>query len=209
MAQPRDLQHEFYDMLMESQYWLPETMLNYQRSQLAQLLRHARANVPFYEKRLDPVFTGSGDIDWERWEEIPIVTRSDMLERRDDMLARELPKGHGTVGTLASSGSTGLPIQITTNRLTVLAANSNRWRAHRWHGLDWSRTYTARDGLDPKADWPAGQALGPWGPRWDENALRGQAFRLSRNATVEQTLQYLSASKSTYFSGARGGARGP
>lgn len=33
MAEQRDLQHEFYDMLMESQYWLPETMVTYQRSQ--------------------------------------------------------------------------------------------------------------------------------------------------------------------------------
>jgi phenylacetate-CoA ligase len=200
MSKPRDLQHEFYDMLMESQYWLPETMLTYQRSQLAQLLRHARTNVPFYENRLDPVFTATGDIDWDRWHEIPIVTRTDMLEHRDAMLAREIPKGHGASSTISSSGSTGLPIQITSNRLTVLAANANRWRAHRWHGLDWSKTYTARDGHAAEAAWPHGQLLGRWGPSWDENAQTGKAIRLNREATASNMLEFINRSGSSYFS---------
>ncbi len=200
MSQPRDLQHEFYDMLMESQYWLPETMLSYQRSQLAQLLRHARANVPFYETRLDPVFTADGDIDWDRWGEIPIVKRSDLFERRQEMLAKVLPKGHGAVSTISSSGSTGLPIQVTSNRLTTIAANANRWRAHRWHGLDWSRTYTARDRLDPEADWPHGQPMGPWGAPGDAAAAAGRSFLLSRRATAEQTLEFLDRTGSSYFS---------
>lgn len=200
MSQPRDLQHEFYDMLMESQYWLPETMLSYQRSQLAQLLRHARANVPFYETRLDPVFTPSGDIDWDRWEEIPIVTRTDMLKRREDMLAREMPKGHGSSSTISSSGSSGLPIQVTSNRLTVLAANANRWRAHRWHGLDWSRTYTARDGSAAEAAWPHGQLLGRWGPSWDEGAQQGKAYRLNRDALAPKALEFINRTGSAYYS---------
>ncbi len=200
MSQPRNLQREFFDMLMESQYWLPETMLAYQRSQLSQLLRHARANVPFYEHRLDAVFTAGGDINWDRWSEIPIVKRSDLFERRHEMLAKELPKGHGAIGTISSSGSTGLPIQVTRNRLTAIAANANRWRTHRWHHLDWSRTYTGRDRLDPEADWPHGRPMGPWGPPGDAAAAAGRCFLLSRRATAEQTLEFLDRTGSSYFS---------
>lgn len=200
MSQPRNLQHEFYDMLMESQYWLPETMLAYQRSQLSQLLRHARANVPFYEKRLDAVFTATGDINWDRWSEIPIVTRADMAERRESMLAREVPKGHGYSGTNSSSGSSGIPIQITNNRLTVLAANANRWRSHRWHNLDWSQVYAARDGVSDKAAWPSGELIGPWGPPWETNAAAGRAFRLSRMASLEQSLDFITRTGAAYFS---------
>lgn len=200
MSQLRDLSHQFYAMLMESQYWLPEAMVAYQRNQLAQLLRHARANVPFYAHRLDAVFTASGDIDWERWHDIPIVRRSDLFEHRHDMLAKAMPKGHGAVSTISSSGSTGLPIQVTSNRLTAIAANANRWRAHRWHGLDWSRTYTARDRLDPEADWPHGQLMGPWGPPGDAAAAAGRWFLLSRRATAEQSLEFLGRTGSSYFS---------
>jgi hypothetical protein len=41
------LHHRFYDMLMQSQYWSAERMQEHQRSQLAQLLRHAKKSVPF------------------------------------------------------------------------------------------------------------------------------------------------------------------
>ena len=60
------IQKQIFDMLMESQYWPPEQMLAFQRNQIAQLLKHARKNVPFYENRLAPVFTKNGEVDWDR-----------------------------------------------------------------------------------------------------------------------------------------------
>ena len=198
--QPQDLQRAFYEMLLESQFWSPRQIEDYQRGQLTQLLRHARRNVPFYEKRLDPVFTASGDIDWDRWEDIPIVRRSDMLEHRDAMLARERPAGHGALSTIQSSGSTGQPIGVTSNRLTVMAANANRWRSHRWAGVDWSQTYTGRDAFRPESEYPHGEKLGAWGPAWDPDAARGTGYRISRNASPEQLLEFISRTSTRYFS---------
>lgn len=197
---PEELQRAFYEMLLESQYWSPRQIQDYQRGQLEQLLRHARKNVPFYEKRLDPVFTASGDIDWDRWEDIPIVRRSDMVEHRDAMLAVERPKGHGTIGSIASSGSSGRPITITNNRLTSLAANANRWRSHRWHGLDWSATLAVRGDPQPGADPDAGRRLGHWGPGWDETARRGQVAEYMRNFSSERLLDYLQDENVRYLS---------
>lgn len=194
------LLQQFHAMLMESQYWSPAALVDYQRTQLSQLLRHARANVPFYATRLDGVFTATGEIDWDRWHEIPIVTREDMHQHREAMLARQLPPGHGATGTIETSGSTGLPIRITTNRLTGIAANANRWRAHGWAGLDWSRTYTARDGDSEAAAWPDGQTLGPWGPPWVPEAAAGRSFRINRNASNAELLEYLGRTGSSYFS---------
>jgi len=197
---PQELQRAFYDMLMESQFWSPQQLVDYQRGQLAQLLRHSKTNVPFYEKRLDPVFTASGDIDWDRWSEIPIVTRADMANHRDAMLAAERPKGHGTVGSIASSGSTGQPISITNNRLTTLAANANRWRAHRWHGFDWSATYTARHGADFRAAYPHGFERGSWGPPWDPEAQRGRVLELHSDASMSDNVEFLRRTGSRYYS---------
>jgi phenylacetate-CoA ligase len=106
------LRQRIYEMLMESQYWPPEQMLAYQRSQLAQLLRHAKATVPFYQKRLDVVFKKNGEIDWDRWNEIPIVTRADLRDRREEMLTTALPQGHGPTKNFSTSGTTGVPITI-------------------------------------------------------------------------------------------------
>ena len=75
------LRQRIYEMLMESQFWPPAKMLEFQRSQLAQLLRHAKATVPFYKTRLDPLFEKNDDINWDRWHEIPIVTRADLRDQ--------------------------------------------------------------------------------------------------------------------------------
>ena len=77
-----EAQKKIFGMLMESQYWPPEQMLAFQRSQLMQLLRHARRNVPFYKNRLNPVFNKNDEIDWDRWHEIPIVSRADLRPQR-------------------------------------------------------------------------------------------------------------------------------
>ena len=120
------------EMLMESRFWPPEVMLAFQRSQLKQLLLHARGNVPFYKTRLDPVFKKNGDIDWDRWHEIPIVTRADLRDRRDEMLATELPPDHGPTKTYNSSGSSGIPIAVEVTQIWTFA---NRAAAHRFHKL--------------------------------------------------------------------------
>lgn len=65
-------------MLQDGLSWSNETLLAYQRNQLEQLLRHARKHVPFYSKRLDCLFTKSDQIDWSRWQEVPILKRSDL-----------------------------------------------------------------------------------------------------------------------------------
>ena len=77
-----DLQREHFEMLMESQYWPADRLLDYQRTQLEHLVRHAKANVPFYENRLDRLFSPFGTIDWDQWTRLPILTRQDLGDHR-------------------------------------------------------------------------------------------------------------------------------
>lgn len=124
-----------FEMLMESQYWPPEKMLEFQRSQLSQLLRHAKANVPFYKTRLDPVFKENGEIDWDHWHELPIVTRADLRDKRNEMLATELPPGHGPTKTYNSSGSSGIPIAVEVTQIWTCANNAAAYRFHKLQGI--------------------------------------------------------------------------
>lgn len=130
------LRQRIFEMLMESQYWPPERMLEFQRSQLAQLLRHARANVPFYKTRLDPVFKNNGEIDWDRWHEIPIVTRADLRQRRTKLLAVELPTGHGPTREFSTSGSSGVPIKVTVTSIATTARHAAMERFAALHEID-------------------------------------------------------------------------
>lgn len=163
-------------MLMESQYWLPETMLTYQRSQLAQLLRHARANVPFYERRLDPIFTATGDIDWDRWHEIPIMRRSDLVNHKEAMRAKQLPRGHGPVRSIQSSGSTGHPIEALVTYLAKLSSDATAWRSGSWHEFDYGQTLCIRNGSEPDIVPPNALRLGPLGPRLGHFCAVGPQF---------------------------------
>jgi len=194
-----DLQHQFYDMLMQSQYWSPERMRDYQRSQLSQLLRHAKKNVPFYESRLDAVMKPNGDIDWDRWGEIPIVKRSDLIEHRDAMLARELPPGHGKTAEQRTSGSTGRQATITTNGLVSVFRSACLYRSHIWHGVDWTRNILTRSGENPAlAPWPDGERMGFWGPSWDAKSS-GESFVVNRATTLEQLLEMIGRKNAGYL----------
>jgi phenylacetate-CoA ligase len=200
MSDEGGLQRQFYDMLMDSQWWSAEQLRSYQRSQLSQLLRHAKANVPFYEHRLDAVLKPNGDVDWDRWSEIPIVTRTDMVEHREAMQATELPVGHGPTSVSETSGSTGIAIAITSTQVGELANNGLRWRCQRWNGLDWSKNLCIRDGEDPSVGaFPYGKAAGHWGPFWDERAQRGQAWTINKIASGEEVLRFHASHRCSYL----------
>jgi phenylacetate-CoA ligase len=192
MSTQMSLQQQFYEMLMESQWWSAEQLRDYQRSQLSQLLRHAKKNVPFYEHRLDAVLKPNGDIDWDRWSEIPIVKRQDMIDHRDAMQAKELPPGHGPTAVFETSGTTGAAISVTTTSLMSLASNGLRWRCHVWNDLDWTKTLCIRDGSDPeRGKPPRGTPVGPWGPTWDVIAQTGRSWLITKLASGEETLDFL------------------
>eukprot|EP01035_Chromulina_nebulosa_P004491 gene4491-6145_t len=174
MSTQGGLQRQFYDMLMESQWWPADDLRDYQRGQLGQLLRHAKRNVPFYETRLDAVLKPNGDIDWDRWGEIPTLRRTDLVAYREAMQARDMPAGHGPTHVLASSGSTGVAIQVTTTAVAQIADRALRWRVQRWHDLDWSKVMLNRMGSAANSDWFGGaEAMGTWGALGDPATERG------------------------------------
>jgi phenylacetate-CoA ligase len=111
---------QVFDMLMDSRTWSFAQMLTFQQSQLEQLLRHARANVPFYRTRLDCMFRKGDSIDWHCWNEIPILTRQDVQENNADVVSQQLPAGHGITNTFRTSGSTGRPISVNVSTLMAM-----------------------------------------------------------------------------------------
>jgi phenylacetate-CoA ligase len=199
MSGPADLQRRFYDMLMESQYWPADRLRDYQRSQLAQLLKHAKAHVPFYEYRLDSVLKPNGDIDWDRWNEIPILTRADLQDHHESMQAKMVPAGHGQTRVDKSSGSTGRPIETTHNLLENWAGNAALLRAFDWHNISFDRAQLNITGDNPAvAAWPDGRRRGAWGPEWAPG--KGERYELNITTEPEQIAQFLAAGDFAYVS---------
>ena len=195
------LPHQFFDMLMASQWWSADALRSYQRSQLSQLLRHARDQVPFYEHRLDAVFKPDGDIDWDRWNEVPIVRRQDLVEQGDAMLARQLPNAHGTTTVSVTSGTSGASVQVTSTQLAHIALHANRFRSYDWHQIDWTRLCcSVLLNADPEIDaWPDGSILGPWGPEWEAASIDGALIRINRSTPADKILEFLVRKQPAYL----------
>ena len=199
MTEALPFHQRIYDMLMESQYWPPEQMLEYQRSQLAQLLKHAKAKVPFYKDRLDPVFKGNGDINWDRWHEIPVVKRRNLVEDRESMWAAQLPPGHGATWEEFSSGSSGTPVTTRHNLLEGWVSNTIMHRAHRWYGMDWSKTSVSWRGDDGLSNWPEGSRNESWAPSWLAPQERGENFSVNRATLQENAVEFMLRKRASYW----------
>jgi phenylacetate-CoA ligase len=191
MIHPSQNQKLFYDTLMESQYWPEEKRRDLQRTHLARLLRHARDHVPFYGERLDALFSRSGDIDWSRWNDIPIVRRADLRDHREAMLSPSLPPVHGRVHDQQSSGSTGARITVTHSDYAGWLNRAAVFRAHGWHGIDWSKDIFSWWGEDAGVDTLEGVQTGPkWGPLWMPEAT-GRQFTLNRHVATSDVLAFI------------------
>ena len=199
MSTDGGLLRKYYDMLMESQFWPADALRDHQRSQLAQLLRHAKMNAPFYQTRLNAVLKPNGDIDWDKWGEIPIVKRQDMVEHRETMLATNVPPGHGQAQDYTTSGSTGVPITVRANGIATLAGRAAEYRAFNWHGIDFSQVL-CRIVNDPSAPrWPDGHHGGPWGPPWAYGTSAGRTVAISMFDSYEHILDFIQRSEGQYL----------
>jgi phenylacetate-CoA ligase len=165
-------------MLVQSMTWDADTLRQFQHSQLEQLLRHARANVPFYKNRLDCVFRADGTVDWSRWSDIPILTRADLQKHGRQLKARRLPPGHGKTASFESSGSTGVPIKVTTTTLANIVRNAL-----------WSRFYRLNGQTNPLLH------MKFWFTKPGNKAFHERFYRPASDATLIYGNRNLSASK--------------
>ena len=131
--------NRFLKALAHSERAPRDELGRYQQNLIEQLARHAHKHVPFYRDRLSCLFTPQGEIDFARWKEVPIVTRSEAAEHAAEMRAPQLSKSYGQVQEIHTSGSMGIPLTIASNALVSIAANAALTRMARWWAIDTSR----------------------------------------------------------------------
>jgi phenylacetate-CoA ligase len=121
-----------------SQWWSAEELRAHQYRQLAALLRHARATVPFYQKRLAGTgLTDEQALTPEGWLRIPLLTRQDIREHQADLTATTLPNGHGPVHRNKTSGSTGQSLEVVGTAVDTLMWQGLTIRDDYWHQRDY------------------------------------------------------------------------
>ncbi|MFQ5784951.1 MAG: phenylacetate--CoA ligase family protein [Alphaproteobacteria bacterium] len=154
--------------LERSQWWPEEVLRKMQLHQLQPLLAHARKSVSFYHDRLGAIAgLRPGDLGFEAWRDIPILSRRDIQDAGSALFSNSLPKEHGPLGQIHSSGSTGRPIMVKTTRITGLFFAALNLRYHLWHERDFSAKTVKitrprpTDGKDRPVGWVPGYRSGP------------------------------------------------
>ena len=192
---------KIFEMMRTSQYWPPAAMLDFQRSQLSQLLIHAYANSPFYKERLKVLFDHNGEVDWRRWDEVPITKRSDLRDRGKDMLAVQLPPGHVATYEYSTSGSSGVPISVTYGNVFVAASQAARYRAFIWHDIDYTKMRGRLTEMQTE-DWEREIEfrMGKWGPPWETIAAQGDELIVNLKLDTAKQLSIMSQWPLNYLS---------
>ncbi len=135
----------------------PQLILGRQFEQLRVLIDHARTQAPFYREHLRraQIFSLAGitPTSFARW---PLLSRGDVLDAGEALLARNLPAAHGELIWNTTTGSTGQPVRVATSSLGSLFQDALVMRSHFWYGLELGLKFGAiRSGKhEPKgADW--------------------------------------------------------
>ncbi len=158
------LQYQFE----RSQWWSAETLVQHQLRQLELLLAHAARTVPLYHDRLGVLAgTRRGELTMAVFHRLPLLSRTDIQEAGAALVSRRLPKDHGKVFDISTTGSTGRPITIKTTEITRLFFRALNLRYHLWHGRDFSGKTAKITGAVSSADsgklagWVPGYLSGP------------------------------------------------
>lgn len=154
--------------LQQTQWWPADRIMQAQRRQLAALLDHARAEVPFYAGRLPAGLPDPADAEaWEAaWRTIPVLTRDEIqaADAGETLLAHHLPPGHGEYREVFTSGSTGRPVRAVRSQVWELVWSAFTVRDHLWHRRDLTGTMAViRESGHGKAAYPDGDAQQGWG----------------------------------------------
>ncbi len=121
-------------MQLQQTQWLDAAALaDLQAQQLQELLRHARAQVPYWRERLPEA---GGDSPLEHLRRLPLLGRGDVQAAGVSLRALSLPPSHGQARPGATSGSTGTPVAFWSSDLAAFFTEVCSVRDHLWHGRD-------------------------------------------------------------------------
>lgn len=165
--------------LKVSQWWPPAELRAAQQAQLTWLVRWAADKVPYYQREKWPAeFAARLAQDpgqfWDTWREMPTLAKPELRALGPRLYARSIPPAQLPFGTIRTSGSTGISVELRTTATTRQLWEALTLREHLWSQRDFSkrlgiirsRKQTARstDGLI-QPNWGAPVAsLFPSGP---------------------------------------------
>ena len=178
---------ELVDRLMASQ-WMPEELLQAsQREPLYRLAEHASKQSPLVRRRLAEAGLRPEDIAAPGGlARMPLLRRRDFQLAAAELYCAEVPREHGPVNVLRTSGSTGEPVAVRRTHLTDLHWYALTMRDHHWHEREFSGRFSA---IRPTM--PGHVRLPNWGPPTSVLHPTGPAQAIPITAEIGQQAEWL------------------
>jgi phenylacetate-CoA ligase len=179
---------------LEHTQWLaPEKLLALQLGQLAVLLRHAYATVPYYKSRWAGAYDPAAPLTVARFARLPLLSRRDLQEHFAALRSANPPAAHGAAEERRTSGSSGAPVRFLTTPLTGLYWNAITLRDHRWHRRDLGLKLAVIRRETEDSD------VGNWGPATAGLVATGRSVGRSIHADAATHLRWLLAERPAYL----------
>ncbi len=187
--------------LEQTQWYEPESLLNFQSRQLVLVLRHAARTVPFYQERFRQLgWTPSTRLTMDRWLTLPLLSRRDIQTAGAKLHAREVPSEHGRVSRHFTGGSTGQPVMTLGTSVTSTFWQALTLRDHLWHRRDLRAKLGAIRYLGGRQDTsPQGVHSLNWGAATSGVIETGPCAILDIRMTSDQQLAWLERENPEYL----------
>jgi phenylacetate-CoA ligase len=192
-------EQELVHDLQRSQWLSVAEIAESQRPLIERLVRHAATQTQFYRERLAPLFGGSdpasAPVGLNRWSEVPVVRRADVVDHLETMTARSVPPDAGSVHQGESSGSTGRPFRHMRSARAVTMANALLERIYELFEVDLNGSL-AHITLDKQQTcmYPGGGSF----KGWNFQSPNADLLVLDIRATAEQQLEWLERVRPTH-----------
>ncbi|MEP1208229.1 MAG: hypothetical protein ABJM29_08320 [Rhizobiaceae bacterium] len=199
MAQQQNIGAQLFFSLMESEKLPPGELKSYCQNQLLQTLSHAANTAPFYAERLKAFRSNPGRIDPETWQQIPLLTRADILNNLDDIASSDYPKGHGGHHFTGTSGTSGISILVKYTTLVALTEAALQDRFYARMRFDGGRRLVHIKG-NRTGDYPDGQiSTQPWAGEYLGAGGEGLSVQLKQPLAMEKQLEFLNRQGPCYL----------
>lgn len=123
------------EFLQRTQWYTSEQIKQLQNDRLKKLIVHAYNNVPYYNKLFKELKLTPYDIETtDDLMKLPILTKSDIKNNFESLIAQNIPKSKLLIKT--TGGSTGNPLKFVRDKESMGHIRAAQYRFFEWAGLD-------------------------------------------------------------------------
>jgi phenylacetate-CoA ligase len=186
--------------LEQSQWWPQEILLERQLAQFGIVAAHAYRHSPFFRARFDQAGL---DVN-QPWSpashaRIPLLTRAELMQAASQINCKAVPREHGAIQEVQTSGSTGQMISVLRTEATQLFWLALAMRDHLWHRRDFSATLAVIKAMSPSMDDSQMAAQTGWGHPATLLLDTGPSYAQPLSMDVAQQADWLSRRNPHYL----------